>query len=769
MNKIDKKLHFLLGKVKEECKKVKNLSDYELKNKTLEFKERLKNGETTEDILPEAFAVCCEADYRVLGMFPFDVQILGGIALHLCYLAEMNTGEGKTLTATMPLYLNGLTGKSTILVTANEYLAIRDAEEMGQVYEFLGLSVKAGVTRDTNEKLDNDTKKEIYAADIVYTTHGVLGFDYLLNNLVHSKEDRFMRDFYFIIIDEADSVLLDSASMPLVISGSPRVQSNLYTLADFFVTTLVEDVHYEIEDKKVWLTDKGIEYAQRYFRIENLYSKENFDVLRHVVLALRARFLMDKDTDYVVTDDGEIVLLDKSTGRKMKGMKLRGGSHQAIEEKEHLKISQEQRSVASVTYQNLFNLFPKMSGMSGTIADGKDELLEVYNKRVVVIPPRKPLARKDLPDKYFKTSEEQFDAVIKETVKRHNTGQPVLLIASLISDTEMLSKLLVQENIEHSVLNANNAFWEAEIIKEAGQRNVVTVATSMAGRGTDIHLGPGVKELGGLCVLGIGRMNNTRDERQARGRAGRQGEPGVSIFYTSLEDDVCEILGDEFLEKYIEKGKHISNRKIRKLINKSQKIKEESSVFQRKNAVDYDSVMQRQRTIMYKTRNDLLDGKSLDENSLLMICEENIKSYLKSNKHLNDFDIHRYVLGNLSYRLQEMDKSTKNQKEYLIQYSKMAFMNKKKILGDRFSEYCRLCTLKALDDSWVEEVDYLQQLQAAISGRSSAQRNLLFEYQREAKISFEDMEKSIKKAMIRNILLGEVSFGKDNEMIILYP
>lgn len=769
MNKIDKRLQFLLGKVKEECKKVKNLSNYELKNKTNEFKRRLSAGETTEDILSEAFAVCCEADYRVLGMFPFDVQILGGIALHLCYLAEMNTGEGKTLTATMPLYLNGLTGKSTILVTANEYLAIRDAEEMGQVYEFLGLSVKAGVTRDTNEKLDNDQKKEIYAADIVYTTHGVLGFDYLLNNLVHSKEDRFMRDFYFIIIDEADSVLLDSASMPLVISGSPRVQSNLYTLTDFFVTTLVEDVHYEIEDKKVWLTDKGIEYAQRYFRIENLYSKENFDILRHVVLALRARFLMDKDTDYVVTDDGEIVLLDKSTGRKMKGMKLRGGSHQAIEEKEHLKISQEQRSVASVTYQNLFNLFPKMSGMSGTIADGKDELLEVYNKRVVVIPPRKPLARKDLPDKYFKTSEEQFDAVIKETVKRHNTGQPVLLIASLISDTEMLSKLLVQEKIEHSVLNANNAFWEAEIIKEAGQKNVVTVATSMAGRGTDIHLGPGVKELGGLCVLGVGRMGNSRDERQARGRAGRQGEPGVSIFYTSLEDDVCEILGDEFLEKYIEKGKYISKRKVKKLINKSQKIKSESSVFQRKNAVDYDSVMQRQRTIMYKTRNDLLDGKSLDENYLLSICEDNIKDFVKSNKKLDSYAVHRYVLDNLSYRLQEMDESTKNQKDYLIQYSKMAFNNKKKSLGDRFSEYCRLCTLRALDDGWVEEVDYLQQLQAAISGRSSAQRNLLFEYQREARISFEDMEKSIKKAMIRNILLGEVSFGKDNEMIILYP
>ena len=769
MNKIDKKLHFLLGKVKEECKKVKELSDYELKNKTIEFKNRLSKGETTDDLLPEAFAVCCEADYRVLGMFPFDVQILGGIALHLCYLAEMNTGEGKTLTATMPLYLNGLTGKSTILVTANEYLAIRDAEEMGQVYEFLGLSVKAGVTRDTNEKLDNDQKKEIYAADIVYTTHGSLGFDYLLNNLVHSKEDRFMRELYYVIIDEADSVLLDSASMPLVISGSPRVQSNLYGITDFFVTTLVEDEHYIVEDNKVWLTDKGIEYAQRYFRIDSLYSKENFDVLRHVVLALRAHYLMDKDVDYVVTDSGEIVLLDKSTGRKMNGMKLRGGSHQAIEEKERLKLSQEQRSVASITYQNLFNLFPKMSGMRGTIADGKDELLEVYHKQVVIIPPNKPMARKDLPDKYFKTSEEQFDAVIKETVKRHKTGQPVLLIASLISDTEMLSKLLVQENIEHSVLNANNAFWEAEIIKEAGQKNVVTVATSMAGRGTDIRLGSGVKELGGLCVLGIGRMNNTRDERQARGRAGRQGEPGVSIFYTSLEDDVCEILGDDFLEKYIEKDKHISKRRIKKLINKSQKIKSESSVFQRKNAVDYDSVMQRQRTIMYKTRNDLLDGKSLDENYLLSICEDNIKDFVKSNKKLDSYGVHRYVLDNLSYRLQEMDESTKNQKDYLIQYSKMAFNNKKKSLGDRFSEYCRLCTLRALDDGWVEEVDYLQQLQAAISGRSSAQRNLLFEYQREARISFEDMEKSIKKAMIRNILLGEVSFGKDNEMIILYP
>lgn len=479
--------------------------------------------------------------------------------------------------------------------------------------------------------------------------------------------------------------------------------------------------------------------------------------------------MLEKDTDYVVTDKGEVVLLDKSTGRKMTGMKLRGGSHQAIEEKEHVELSDEQRSVASITYQNLFNLFPKMSGMSGTIKDGKEELLEVYHKQVVVIPPNKPLARIDLPDQYFKTSEEQFDAVIQETVRRHKTGQPVLLIASLISDTEMLSKLLVQENIEHSVLNANNAFWEAEIIKEAGQKNVVTVATSMAGRGTDIRLGPGVKELGGLCVLGVGRMNNTRDERQARGRAGRQGEPGISMFYVSLEDDVCEILGEDFLDKYIEKDKYISKRRIKKLVNKSQKIKEESSVFQRKNSVDYDSVMQRQKTIMYKTRNDLLDGMSLDENVLKQIYVNNINEFAKDHKKMDDKTMYRYILDNLTYRLKELSVSSANKKEYLKQYADMAFKDKKQLLGNRFSEYCRLCTLKALDDGWIEEVDYLQQLQAAISGRSTAQRNLLYEYQREARLSFRDMEKSIKKAMIRNILLGEVSFGKDNEMIILYP
>ena len=386
----------------------------------------------------------------------------------------------------------------------------------------------------------------------------------------------------------------------------------------------------------------------------------------------------------------------------------------------------------------------------------------------MIIPPRKEVQRIDLPDQYFKSSEDQFEAVIEETLKRHATGQPVLLIASLISDTELLSKILVQKGIEHSVLNANNAFWEAEIVKEAGQKNTVTVATSMAGRGTDIHLGAGVKELGGLCVIGVGRMENVRTERQARGRAGRQGEPGVSIFYCSLEDDVVSsVMGDKIIEKYVDEDKPISMRKIKRMINKSQQIKEESSVMQRKNAMDYDSCMKRQRGIMYDVRNELLDGKNMDEDFILRLIEENINSFVAENKNLTETEIRRYIYDHLSYKIYEVKKDTPL--EYLNQFAKVAFKEKKKQIGSRFDEFCRLCTLQALDDGWVEEVDYLQQLQSAISGRQSAQRNILFEYQREARSSFTGMEKSIKNAMVRNILLADVSYNEDKKMIVLYP
>lgn len=765
MKYINKKIKKLFELVQKEKVQMKKLSDEELQKKTDEFKARLSKGESLNSLLPEAFALVCEADHRILGMDPYDVQILGGIALHLCYLAEMNTGEGKTLTATMPLYLNALTGKGAILVTSNEYLAIRDAQEMGPVYRFLGLSVCAGVKKDQNEAIENkDEKKEIYAKDIVYTTHSALGFDYLIQNLAKTEEERFLRPFNYVIIDEADQVLLDSSSMPLVISGSPRVQSNLYAMCDFFVTTLRKDEHYKLEEHKVWLTQKGIDYAQSFFRIDNFYAHKHFEINRHVTLSMRAHFLMEKEEDYVVSDQNEVILLDKSSGRKMKGVKLKGGLHQAIEEKEHVHISQETRSVASVTFQNLFLLFPRMSGMSGTIQDGKDELMRVYGKKVVSIPPHKKVQRIDYPDLYFKTSEEQFEAVLKETIQRHKKGQPVLLITTLISDTELLSKLLIQNQIEHSVLNANNAFWEAEIIKEAGQKNAVTVATSMAGRGTDIHLGKGVKELGGLCVIGVGRMENSRLERQARGRAGRQGDPGMSQFYTSLEDDVVN-LSDNFYQKYIEEDRRIPSFRIRSIINKSQRVKEEQAVFSRKNSCDFDAVLQRQRTIIYQTRNDLLEGNHLNEEFILEIIQETIHDFLKGKKAIQSSQINRYILDHLSYQIE-----VGIQKEDLLSFAQKQYFKKKEEMASDFEAYCRLCILEAIDEAWVEEVDYLQQMQAAISGRSLAQRNLLFEFQKEARSSYKEMEKMIKENIVRNIMLSLVHYdSKSNAMQIIYP
>ena len=570
-NKI-RKLQRILNRIKKYKSKIAAMTDEQLADMTRVFRERLAQGVSLDELLPEAYAVICEADYRILGKFPYDVQILGGIALHQGYLAEMNTGEGKTLTATMPLYLNALTGKSTILVTTNEYLVLRDAEEMGQVYSFMGLTVAAGVRARQDEKISNDEKREIYNADIVYTTHSALGFDYLFNNLVTSAEDRFMREFYYVIIDEADFVLLDSAQTPLVISGAPRVQSNLYEMADFFVKTLEEDRDYEVEEKKVWLTDQGVRYAEQYFGIDNFYGREYFEINRHVTLALRAHVLFAKEKEYVVAENEEIRLLDSGSGRMMPGVKLRGGQHQALEVKEHLKVSQENRSVASVTYQNLFLLFPKMAGMSGTIADASDELRDVYGVNVLVVPPNCPVIRKDLPDRVFQDADSQFRAAIDAACEVHSTGQPVLLVVSTIAETELVSKLLTNQKIPHNVLNANNAFWEADIIKEAGQMNAVTVATAMAGRGTDIKLGEGVEELGGLAIIGVGRMNNIRQERQARGRAGRQGAPGNSRFYISLEDEIVTDYGAPFIRKHMEKGRHFSKGRIHRLVCNAQKL-----------------------------------------------------------------------------------------------------------------------------------------------------------------------------------------------------
>ncbi len=771
-----RKLNKILREVKSCGEQMRTLSDDELAHMTVVFKERLAHGESLDDILPEAFAAMCEADYRILGKFPYDVQILGGIAVHQGNLIEMNTGEGKTLMATLPLYLNALTGRSVFLLTTNAYLALRDSEEMGPVYRFMGLTVAAGVSAREEDKFTNEEKQAIYGADIVYTTHGIFGFDYLLNNLVTSAEDRFMRELYYVIIDEADSVLLDTSQTPLVISGSPRVQSNLYELANFFVTTLVEGRDYEKEDGKVWFTEEGIRYTEKFFQIDNFYGAEYFEINRHVTLALRAHALFEIEKDYMVSKDQELQLLDNGSGRMMPGVKLRGGQHQALEMKENLKLSQENRSVAAITYQNLFLLFPKMSGMSGTISDASQELMDVYGLEVIVIPPNKPLARKDLKDLYYKDIDAQFTDALQLIVDTHETGQPVLVVVSTIAETELVSKLLIQQKIPHSVLNANNAFWEAEIIKEAGQMHTVTVATAMAGRGTDIKLGEGVMELGGLAVIGIGRMSNIRQERQARGRAGRQGDPGFSRFFVSIQDEVVKHSALIDSEKYEDGKKYISKRKLKRVINSAQKLGEEMAVSSRQMAMDYDKVMQRQRELIYDTRNRLLDGEAvLNEEKILAIASQNGSRFLEQAEHVDMMMLNRYLLDHISYRLDDslnqIDISDKAKVlEILLNRVKEGLAEQKEKLGEEaMNNFMRIATLQAIDDAWVEEVDYLQQLQAAVGGRALAQRNPVYEYQRDALESFRKMEKTILTDVVRNILLSDVQVDADGDLQILFP
>lgn len=771
-----KKIKKILLKVRSYGEQMARLSDRDLAHLTTEFKGRMAEGESLDELLPEAFAAICEADKRILGMAPFDVQVMGGIALHQGYLAEMNTGEGKTLSATMPLYLNALTGKSTILVTANEYLALRDAQEMGEVYRFMGLSVAAGVRAREEEGFTNAEKKEIYGADIVYTTHGVLGFDYLLNNLVTSAGERFLREFYYVIIDEADSVLLDGAQTPLVISGSPRVQSNLYELANFFVTTLVEDVDYEQEEKAVWLTEKGIRYAETFFQIDNFYGMEFFEINRHVTLALRAHVLFRKGEAYMISRRGELALLDGGSGRMMQGVKLRGGQHQAIEVKEGFAPSQETRSVAAITFQNLFCLFPKMAGMSGTLSDAAEEFLNVYGEKVLVIPSNRPVQRRDYPDLYFRDADSQFQAAVLTALELHWSGRPVLIVVSTIEETELVSRSLTREKVPHNVLNANNAFWEADIIREAGQMNAVTVSTSMAGRGTDIKLGKGVRELGGLAVIGIGRMANVRLERQARGRAGRQGDAGSSRFFVSLEDGVVENSGLTKIVKYIEGGKHIGSRSLKRIINHSQSLGAELAAVSRKQATDYDRVIQKQRDLIYATRNQLLDGGEIETEKILEIARENIRGFLNQERNVDSHVLNRYILDNISYRLDEaiLGMQTDDKSDIatqLLERVAQGLKEQEEKLGSRqyMNEFMRVAILNAVDAAWVEQVDYLQQLQAAVSGRATAQRNLLFEYQNDAFEAFEKMKTTVYRNIVRNILLSDVYVDEGFRLHILFP
>lgn len=762
----------LLAKVRARQKDLQALSDAELAGLTDQFRARHKQGESLDRLLPEAFATVCEADRRILHKDPYDVQILGAIVLHKGRLAEIGTGEGKTLTATMPLYLNAIDGQGAILVTNNDYLAIRDYTEMSPVYRFLGLTAAVGVRRDA-APLTNAEKKEIYAADIVYTTHGALGFDYLFNNLVTSARERFLRPFHYIIIDEADSVLLDSSQTPLVISGSPRVQSNLYPLADTFVTLLREHVEYETEDNKVWLTPEGIRRAQEFFEIDNLFADQYAEINRHVILALRAHTLFKKERDYTVSDDGKLTLLDTGTGRMMPGVKLRGGQHQALEVKEGLPESVETRSVASVTYQNLFLLFDKMSGMSGTILDNKKELEKIYGTKVVAVPPNRPIIRRDLPDVYLYTADEKFDRAVASALEIHATGRPVLMVASTIEETERVSKALIRNRIPHNVLNANNAYWEASIIAEAGQRDAVTVATAMAGRGTDIRLGDTVEQLGGLAVIGIGRMANRRMERQVRGRAGRQGDPGSSQFFVSLADEVVTRNQIDQVQRYAQ-GKVPGTGALRRIINRAQALEEEEAARARENSMKYDQVMKKQRNLIYALRNRLLDGGTIPEETFFAITRENIRRFVRTHHRPGRGEVNRYILDNLSCRIdgnaEVLPRGKGPLTRYLMERARQSLAEQKQRIGDERAaqSFLRIAVLHAIDEAWVNQVDYLQQLQTAVLGRSYAQRNVVDEFQNEAYDAYRDMERRIKTDLMRSILLSTVYVGEESKLHIVF-
>ena len=767
-----------------------SLTDDELAGKTQEFKERLTAGESLDDILVEAFAVVREADKRILGMFPYDVQVMGGIVIHQGNVAEMNTGEGKTLTATMPVYLNALSGQGVMLVTTNDYLAKRDAEEMGQVYEFLGLTIRIPFPEeDDDEELTPEDKREVYSADVVYTTNSGLGFDYLLDNLASSEDKKYMPEFNFVIIDEVDAVLLDSAQIPLVISGSPRVQSNFYEIIDTLMTTLVEgqDYIFKEEKKEVWLTTKGAKTTESFLGIDNLYSEEHSVLARHLIFALRAHTLFKRDKDYIIRKgekDEELVLLDQGTGRLLEMTKLQGGLHQAIEAKEHVSLSEETRAMASITYQSLFKKFKKISGMTGTGKVAEKEFLETYGMSVIRIPTNRPNQRIDYPDNLYVTLPEKVYASLAEIKYYHEKGNPLLIFVGSVEMSELYSSLLLREGIAHNVLNAHNAAREAQMIAESGRMGAVTVATSMAGRGTDIKLGPGVAELGGLVVIGTERMNSKRIDLQIRGRSGRQGDPGLSKFFVSLEDDVIKKFGPPWVHKMYKdytvnqqiSPEPLEGRRYRKLVEKAQKASDSAARSSRSQTLEYAESMNIQREMVYSQRNRLIDGTEDLDGFVVDVLDEFVRKSLSEEPFESREELYHFIVKNISFLYhavpRELDMTDKDAVKRVLEITVQKSLQEKRTLletHDFFSDFQRLALLKAIDDNWVEQVDYLQQLSLAIGGQSAAQKNPIVEYYQEAYHGFEEMKRQVKKDMVRNLLLSRVDISPDGEIMAYFP
>ncbi len=779
-----RKVRATLKKINGLKDKMAALSDEALAAKTVEFRKRLAKGETLDDLLVEAFAVVREADKRILGMFPYDVQVMGGIVIHQGNVAEMNTGEGKTLTATLPVYLNSLTGKGTMVITTNEYLAKRDAEEMGQVYRFLGLTVGIPFTGNPLNEYKSKEKKLIYASDVIYTTNSALGFDYLTDNLASSSKDKFLRPFNYVIIDEIDDILLDSAQTPLIIAGSPRVQSNYYGIIDTLVTTLVENEDYIFKEEKeeIWLTTKGAKTAERFLGIDNLYKEEYATYVRHIVYSLRAHKLFTRDKEYIIRDD-EMVLLDKGTGRLMEMTKLQGGLHQAIEAKEHVKLSPETRAMASITYQSLFKMFNKISGMTGTGKVAEKEFLETYNMSVIRIPTNRPLLRKDYPDNLYVTLPEKVYASLECIKEYHLKGNPLLVFVGSVEMSHLYSSLLLREGIAHNVLNANNAAREAQIVSESGQMGAVTVATSMAGRGTDIKLGPGVAELGGLVVVGTERMESQRIDLQIRGRSGRQGDPGLSKFFVSLEDDVIKKFGPSWVHRMyqeysvadITQPQVLEGIKYHRLVDKAQNASDSASRTNRQRTLEYAESMNIQRDLIYKERNRLINGDRDLRDVLSEMIDEYIETILSDNLKTRE-ELFHYIITNISFNIRELplDLVIEDEQElrnFLIQIINNELNDKKALLEphDLYDQFLRISMLKAIDDNWVEQVDYLQQLMMAIGGQTASQTNPIVEYYREAYMGFETMKEQIRSDMVRNVLMGLVQMGPKGEIVTHFP
>ena len=774
-----RRLEKIADKIDAHASAMEQLSDEQLREKTDEFKARYQKGETLDELLPEAFAVVREAAKRVLGLFPYRVQLMGGIVLHDGNIPEMRTGEGKTLTATMPVYLNALSGEGVHVVTVNEYLATRDSNEMGELYNFLGLSVGLNI----NSK-SSDEKREAYNCDITYSTNNELGFDYLRDNMVVYRSQMVQRPLNYAIVDEVDSILIDEARTPLIISGQAEKSTALYTRADNFVKRLKEDEDYkiDIQSKTIGLTEAGIEKAEQTFGLDNLYDIENTALTHHLDQALRANYIMLLDIDYVVQDN-KVLIVDQFTGRIMDGRRYSDGLHQAIEAKEGVEIEDETKTMATITFQNYFRMYKKLAGMTGTAKTEEEEFREIYNIQVIQIPTNRPIIRDDRPDLLYPTLESKFNAVVEDIKERYHKGQPVLVGTVAVETSELLSDKLNAAKIPHEVLNAKNHFKEAEIIMNAGQKGAVTIATNMAGRGTDIKLGLGVLELGGLAVIGTERHESRRIDNQLRGRAGRQGDPGVSQFYLSLEDDLMKRFGSERIKTFLERmnvqeeDAVIQSKMFTRQVESDQKRVEGNNYDTRKNVLQYDDVMREQREVIYAQRQEVIMEENDLSDVLMGMVKRTIGRVVDSHTQLEkeewnldgivDFAASTLVHEDTISKKDLENKSAEEIKDYLVARAQEVFEEKSQQLNgqEQLLEFEKVVILRVVDTKWTDHIDAMDQLRQSVGLRAYGQNNPLVEYQTEGYSMYNNMVGSIEYEVTRLFMKSEIRQNVQREQV----